>query len=166
MQKQVTRGQVGVLLERVVRGLARKSGRHDPRLILDWKNIVGPKFAAYTIPGKFSQAGQALQATLTVEVQSASRMTLLAHQDQIFIERINGYLGYKAVDRIRFIVAPVSGSRSNSTKPEATVVLNSAQKKEIDQTVADVSNEELQKALRRFGEQLSRKKLRENLVKL
>ena len=80
--------------------------RHGPlaaELMINWSRIVGPEIACISYPYKISQ--QFLKETkidiLYVKVNSASSSVKIKYQQDIILERISLYFGYKAINEIR-----------------------------------------------------------------
>lgn len=87
----------------------RVFGKQNPLLaeiIMNWSKIVGAKFSAKTIPSKIStvkQSGQVINI-LHVQVENSSIALELSFHQQIIIERISLYLGFKAIHSLKIIV--------------------------------------------------------------
>ncbi len=88
-------------------------------LISDWGRIAGPALAAHTAPerlkwprpvGKYADLEEGCEgrpgATLVLRVDPARAFEVEYGRAQL-IERINGYFGYRAVERIKIIQAPL-----------------------------------------------------------
>jgi hypothetical protein len=75
-------------------------------MIINWQKIVGAKYMHNSFPLKINtvrEKGKKLNI-LIVEVNSSSASVEIAFQQDIVIERIAVYMGYKAIDKIRTIV--------------------------------------------------------------
>ena len=75
-------------------------------IIINWQKIVGAKYMNNSFPLKIntvSEKGKKLNI-LMVEVNSSSTSVEIAFQQDIVIERLAVYMGYKAIDKIRTIV--------------------------------------------------------------
>ena len=69
------------------------------------------------------------------------------------IERINGYLGYRAVARLRLQQGPVSRAKA---RPRPPARLTPAQEAELKARVAGLADAELGAALERLGRAVQR----------
>lgn len=108
---------VGSLVSKLTRKAVEKYGFSAAALITDWRNIVGEDLARYTEPqrlkwprcveayGEADAAGRP-GATLVLRVDGARALDVQYNARQL-IERINGYFGYRAVESLRLIQAPV-----------------------------------------------------------
>ncbi len=72
-------------------------------IIMNWGKIVGTKFSTKTTPWKIStikQNGQLINI-LHVQVENSSIELELSFQQQIIIERLSVYLGFKAIHSLK-----------------------------------------------------------------
>jgi hypothetical protein len=75
-------------------------------IIINWQKIVGAKYMNNSFPLKINtvrEKGKKLNI-LMVEVNSSSTSVEIAFQQDVIIERLAVYMGYKAIDKIRTIV--------------------------------------------------------------
>jgi len=74
-------------------------------IIINWQKIVGAKYS-HTLPLKISTTRDKKQKIniLMVEVNNAATSVEIAFQQEIIIERLAVYMGYKAINKIRTIV--------------------------------------------------------------
>jgi hypothetical protein len=89
--------------------IKRIYGKQNPLLaeiIMNWGKIVGAKFSTKTIPLKIFIVKQSGQATnvLHVQVENSSIALELSFHQQIIIERISLYLGFKAIHSLKIMV--------------------------------------------------------------
>lgn len=75
-------------------------------IIVNWQKIVGVKYSQNTLPLKISTIRDQNQRIniLMVEVNNAATSVEIAFQQEIIIERVAVYMGYKAINKIRTIV--------------------------------------------------------------
>ena len=91
--------EAGKLLKRVIR-------HKDPivaELLINWGKVVGVKFASFTYPLKtikFKEKNQ-YKKLLIVNASNSSLAMEFSFQQDIIIERIAVYMGYKAVHKIQ-----------------------------------------------------------------
>jgi hypothetical protein len=114
-------------LPKVTRAVLEKGGRDYAALIAEWKLIVGEALAESSLPEKLARKRPATEGNanpaggvLTVRVTSGAAMEFQHREPQI-LERINAYLGHRAVDRLKLIprAAPARSrpSRQRSCRP-------------------------------------------------
>lgn len=134
--------------------LSRRAGINSMLLGI-WDEIAGPEFADCTRPEKIvwprrvSEIGEGepfRPATLTVACEGA-RAIFLAHAQDRLIERINGFFGYPAVDRIRIVQKPLA-SAARIRKP---VTLSENDRRRLAGMLEDVEDDGLKAALERLG---------------
>jgi len=75
-------------------------------IIINWQKIVGAKYSHNTLQLKISTTRDKKQKIniLMVEVNNAATSVEIAFQQEIIIERLAVYMGYKAINKIRTIV--------------------------------------------------------------
>ena len=75
-------------------------------IIVNWQKIVGVKYSQNTLPLKINTIRDKNQRIniLMVEVSNAATSVEIAFQQEIIIERLSVYMGYKAINKIRTIV--------------------------------------------------------------
>ena len=75
-------------------------------IIINWPQIVRVKYSQNTLPLKINTLRNKIKTIniLMVEVSNASTSVEIAFQQDIIIERLAVYMGYKAINKIRTIV--------------------------------------------------------------
>ena len=114
-------------------------------LVADWPSIVGEQLAAVSLPRGLSRTGQ---GTLTLRVESGHALTL-QHLEPLVIERVNGYLGYRAVARLRLQQGPLGGRSAPPRPPPAP--LSEAEEASLRARTGTVTDDNLRGALERLG---------------
>lgn len=108
-RKKPGAGQRGGGLRAVARSLAavtkpllKGRSRAETGLILDWPDAVGAKIAGLCRPLSvtFPHRGQRDGGVLLLQVASG-RGPEVQHLEPQILQRVNGYLGYPAIERIR-----------------------------------------------------------------
>jgi hypothetical protein len=125
----------------------------EQSLILDWPSIVGDDVAKLCTPQglSFPRRDRRIDGTLTLKTPSgqASRLQHLSPQ---LIERINGYLGYRAVARLRLLHGAAPGPGERAPEPSPCDGVDSAPAP-AGEAIADPA---LRAALARLGRGLKR----------
>jgi hypothetical protein len=94
-------------LPRVARQVLRRRGFAEGGLALDWALIVGADLARSTLPLKVAYApGERRRGVLHLKVASGFAPAV-AHAEPQIVERVNAYLGYGAVERLRLTQGPL-----------------------------------------------------------
>ncbi len=110
---------VGSFVPALTRKAFEKFGFSTATLITDWARIVGAELATYTIPDKLKwprggdvvgimadDDGERRGATLILRVDPARALDVEYRARQI-LERINSYFGYRAIETVRLVQAPL-----------------------------------------------------------
>jgi len=121
----------------------------EQSLLLDWPSIAGDEVAEMCTPMgiAFPRRDRRIDGTLTLTVRSG-QATRLQHLEPQVIERVNGYLGYRAVARLRLLhgARPNSDARNDSQPTAQGPSADRATR--IDETIGDPA---LRAALARLG---------------
>lgn len=92
-------------------GLAGKSGFAMARLRAEWPVIAGNHLAGRSRPERLivprGDKSGAAGGILVVRIASGAFALELQHQEPLICERINGFFGWPAVSRLRFVHGPV-----------------------------------------------------------
>jgi len=109
---------IGELIGGTLDPLLRKRGLARAELIRWWPEIVGPRYAGVTAPQRISwpRTGEGRAATLVIHVDPAVALPLSYELDGVR-DRLNGFLGFRAVGAIRLVQHPFPAPREE--KPRA-----------------------------------------------
>lgn len=127
-----------------------KNGMAFGALLTDWAAIVGSRLADQTAPLKLAfPATKRENAVLHIRVSSAAAL-LIQHEEPQILERINAFMGWRAVARLKLVHA----GPALPTKSYAPVVpkrLDPVKEAELTATTAPIENPELRAVLERLG---------------
>lgn len=113
---------VGTFVPALTRKAFEKFGFSTATLLTDWAQIAGADLAGYTTPDRLkwpratpleeelAEGGARRGATLMLRVDPARALDVEYRARQI-IERINAYFGYRAVETIRLVQAPIDAGK-------------------------------------------------------
>ncbi|MBX4336118.1 DUF721 domain-containing protein [Bartonella raoultii] len=122
-------------------------------LIEHWPQIVGYDIGEYTMPLKILWKRRADQdevfepATLIVACEGYSALKLLHETDEL-LHKINGFLGYIAINRIKIEQRHISIRTNHLPRKPA---LSEKDKKYIEQMLEEVENKNLRQSLYKLG---------------
>lgn len=108
---------VGTFVPKLTQKAFEKYGFSTATLLTDWARIVGADLARDTAPerlkwprGTVSDETGTGGATLVLRVDPARALDVSYKERQI-MERINTYFGYRAIEALRIIQAPIASQR-------------------------------------------------------
>ena len=143
------------LLSRVLDPAARRRGLAEAKLLAEWPTIVGPALAARSHPIRLSQSADRFGGILLLHVAGTAALELQHSEPQI-LERINGFFGYPAVNRLRLVQAPPLRSSASPAQP-ASRPLSAADEIEVAEAVRAIGDPALKTALAGLGRTLKRR---------
>lgn len=138
------------LVGRVLDPVTARRGFATADLIAAWPEIVGKRFAACTRPERIQWprgADVAGGGLLTVAVEGP-RAVLIQHEIGQIIERINAFLGYGAIAKVRLVQAPVEVPRGEE---RSQTPLGTKEASRLAETIVGVEDDGLRAALDRLG---------------
>ena len=138
------------LLHKTLGDAFAKQGFASTELVTRWPDIVGAEIAAHSQPEKIqwpraADGGPPEPATLVLRVEGPTAVEI-QHLSGVILERVNRFLGWKAVGRLRLKQAPLRRGQSNV---HPTIDLEAAAR--IAASLPDIRDEKLRDALARLG---------------
>lgn len=144
-----------------------KFGFSTATLLTDWAQIVGAEIAGYTVPerlkwprapqGDYGEEERARPgATLILRVDPARALDVEYRARQI-TDRINAYFGYRAVESLRLVQAPVLETKTLNTRSLAETGLRRAPES-LSAPASTTEDEQLRAALARLEKGMLRDK--------
>ena len=102
LQRHAGLRPLGESLGRVVRPLVKDRPLAETQLLLDWTSIVGEELASLARPLKvrFDRPAERLGGVLELACEGGAALEL-QHRAPQLIERVNAWLGYPAIARLR-----------------------------------------------------------------
>jgi hypothetical protein len=153
--KQQTRSLADVAGKCLADAFSRQ-GFASAELVTHWDEIVGREIAAHAEPMKIQWPRQAPSgapelATLVLRVQGPSALEI-QHLSNVILERVNGFLGWRAIGRLALRQAPLQG-RPKRVPPPA---IDPQAAKDVAATLTDIVDDGLRDALGRLGAAIKR----------
>ncbi len=138
----------------------KRNGFASTEIVTHWDDIVGPEIAAHAEPMKIIWPRQRdvddteppEPATLVVRCQGPTAIEI-QHQAAVIIERINQFLGWRAIGRIALRQAPLA----RRGKPRPPPAPDAAEARRIAATMTGIADENLRAALGRLGAAVKRR---------
>ncbi len=95
----------------------RRHGFAQDQLIARWPEIAGPVLSSVSLPIKLSfPPSKKRGGTLTIQVEGPYALQMQHIQD-LLLERVNQFFGYRAVERIRLMQGEVPRPAARSSVP-------------------------------------------------
>lgn len=146
--------RLGRTLKAIAGKALGKDGLAFGALLTDWPAIMGSRLAEQTGPLKLVfPAGRRENAVLHIRVSSAAAL-LVQHEEPQILERINAFMGWRAVARLKLVHAGPALPQKNYA-PRPLKRLDPVKEAELAAATAPVDNPELRAVLERLGRALS-----------
>lgn len=154
---------VGDLAAGILDPVLRKRAGITIGLVQSWEEIAGPRLAATTRPQKIAWPRRAHEddpfepGTLVIACEGMAALHL-QHESGEVIARVNAFLGFTAVGRLKIVQKPVALPQ----KPRPVLRdLNREETSRLDRLVSEIEDDGLRQSLARlgrsvFGEQKAR----------
>ena len=129
----------------------KQQGFSSAELVTRWTDIVGPEIAAHAEPLKLQwQRGggidEAEPATLVLRVEGPAAIEV-QHLSPVIMERVNRFLGWRAVGRIALRQAPLGRTKERKLPRP----IDPAVAKRIAAELPGIADDDLRGALARLG---------------
>ena len=109
---------LGTTMPALTRRALGRRGFAEGGLALDWAAVAGEEIAANTVPLKVSYPkGARERGTLHLKV-AGGYAPVLAHCEPLLIERVNAYLGYRAIERLKLTQGRLERPRTRPESPD------------------------------------------------
>ena len=137
-------------IEKLTKPIFRKRGFGEAAILTDWETVVGPLWASHSCPEKLIRSrDEARGATLHLRVDSGAFATELTHSEPQLLQRINGFYGYRAVERIKVIQGPLPPKKH--CLPSRDDALSAEDEDTLSTRLARVEDPDLRAALEGLG---------------
>ena len=144
---------LGDAVARAIAPLAAHRGLTTSDLLPAWRELVGRRFANATRPERLvwpkGEANAGKPAQLVVRVDGPLAV-FLQHETGQIVERVNAFVGYAAIDRIRIVQGPVEAASGPTERPKPRA-LASDEEAELGRRLAAIEGDGLKAALDRLG---------------
>ncbi|MDV6227672.1 DciA family protein [Nitratireductor aquimarinus] len=139
----------------------RKRAGLSVELVQSWAEIVGERLALSTQPEKLAWPRRRHEddpfepATLVIACEGAAALRL-QHETGEVIGRVNAFLGFAAVGRVKIVQKPVKVAPQRRPRPKRA--LTAPENERIDQLTAGIEDDALRQSLQKLGESIARKR--------
>lgn len=133
-----------------------RQGFTSVELVTHWEDIVGREVAALAEPMKIQWPRQSdpddpEPATLVLRVQGPAAIEI-QHMSSVILERVNVFLGWRAIGRLALRQAPLQRKAKRGSPP----LIDPEATKRIAATLTGIEDEGLRGALARLGAAIKR----------
>ena len=145
---------VSDLATEILDPVLRKRAGISVELVQSWEEIVGPRLAGRTRPEKIQWPRRLHEddpfepAALVIACEGAAALHL-QHETGEVISRVNAFLGFTAIGRIRIVQKPLA-TNASAPKPRPRS-LSEGEKAKLAHTVENIEDEGLRASLERLG---------------
>ncbi len=137
-------------LPKEVKKILSKKGHIYSETLDNWRNIVGGELFKVCYPKSFKNSNRVSPSYLIIMVKRGHEVDIEYSKNKI-LKRLNSYLGYNAVEKLKFISFEGSeGILSEKNKKDAT---NNKYKNEISK----IKNEKIKKSLTELSKLFKKK---------
>ncbi len=149
---------LGALMPKAASPVLRKRGFAQGAIVARWSEIVGVALAEQCVPERlaFPRDDKAGGATLHIRASGALALEL-QHLAPIVIERVNGFFGYPAVERLSLHQGPLPAKTKRVPKPKRAI--GADESRALDEAVAATGDPDLRVALRALGQRVAEAQL-------
>lgn len=146
--------QISEISESILDPLLRKRAGISLGLVQSWEEIAGARLAERTRPEKIVWPRRLREndpfepATLIIACEGSAALHL-QHETGEVISRVNAFLGFNAIGRIKIVQKPVV-RHGEQVKPRPRV-LTEAEKSRLSGVVSGIEDEGLKAALEKLG---------------
>ncbi|MDS1138525.1 DUF721 domain-containing protein [Nitratireductor indicus] len=145
---------VSDLVTGILDPVMRKRAGISVELVQSWSEIVGNRLAGSTRPAKLAWPRRMHEddpfepATLVIACEGASALRL-QHETGEVIGRVNAFLGFAAVGRIRIVQKPVAQAQKQKAQPRRA--LTGGENERLSRLIESIEDEGLRNSLRDLG---------------
>jgi hypothetical protein len=149
--------QIKALLEDCLEPTLKAKGFASAQIHLHWAEIAGAALAPWSEPVSLKwpprapgadPAGAQSGAVLTIKVEGAFALEMQHRVPQV-IERVNGFFGWRCVERIMLKQGPLAKREISQARPRRELTADSS--RELDGLLQDIGNPALKASLARLG---------------
>jgi len=143
------------LIGKVVGDAFARQGFASAELVTRWEDIVGAEIAAHSEPIKLNWPrgadGEERDAgTLVLRVEGPAAIEI-QHLATLICERVNRFLGWRAVGRLAFRQAPLRRRERHAKRP-----VDPGSAARLAERLSDIDDDALREALARLGTAVKR----------
>jgi hypothetical protein len=132
----------------------KRHGFASTEIVTHWEDIVGAEIAKHCEPikitwprkGDLGDAEAPEPATLVLRCQGPAAIEI-QHLAGVIVERVNRFLGWRAIDRVALRQAPLA----RRAKPKPPPAIDAEAARRMAEQMTDITDDSLRAALGRLG---------------
>lgn len=145
---------VSDLTSRILDPMLRKRAGISLGLVQSWDEIAGPRLARHSRPEKIQwprrlNEDDPFQPAVLVIACEGMAALHVQHEAGEIVARVNAFLGFNAVSRIRIVQKPLTAEKARPKPVFRT--LSDAERKKLSGTVRSIEDDGLRASLERLG---------------
>lgn len=134
--------------------MLRKRAGMSVGLVQSWEEIAGPRLAAKSRPEKIQwprrrDEGDPYEPAVLVIAAEGIAALHLQHETGEIISRVNAFLGFNAIGRIRIVQKPVATDAGKLRRPPRA--LTAPEQARLNKVVGEIEDDGLRASLERLG---------------
>ena len=137
-------------LPKNVRKIISKKGHIYSETLDNWRYIVGDKLFKVCFPKSFKNSNRFGQSYLSIMVKRGHEVDL-EYSKKTILEKLNSYLGYNAVEKLRFI-----SFESEETEVKEKIIKNATNNK-YKEKISKIKNVKVKKSLAELSRYFKKK---------
>jgi hypothetical protein len=143
------------LVPKIVGETFTRQGFASAELVTRWADIVGVEVAAHSEPMRIqwtrpAEGDEREPGTLVLRVEGPAAIEI-QHLGDVICERVNRFLGWRAVARLALRQAPLRHGERKAARS-----LDTAAATRVAETLTDIRDDDLKSALARLGAAIKR----------
>ncbi len=154
--KRLDRNPVPVsdLTSRILDPMLRKRAGISLGLVQSWEEIAGPRLARYSRPEKIQWPRRLNEddpfrpAVLVIACEGMAALHL-QHETGEIIARVNAFLGFNAIGRVRIVQKPLTAEKARPKPVFRT--LSAPEREKLSSVVKPIEDDGLRASLERLG---------------
>ncbi len=137
-------------LPKNVKKIIGKKGHIYSETLDNWRYIVGDKLFKVCFPKSFKNSNRFGQSYLSIMVKRGHEVDL-EYSKKTILEKLNSYLGYNAVEKLRFI-----SFESEETEVKEKIIKNATNNK-YKEKISKIKNDKVKKSLAELSRYFKKK---------
>lgn len=154
---------IGDVVKKINKKFTSKFGKYEFIIHSNWSNIVGIYFSKFSEPKSLTRlpdfenehGEKVYKNLLNVNVAPAAALEF-QHYKNTILEKINSYIGYKAIIDLRIYQNYIPKVNENNKIYSKTMQLNQNEKNSINNKVTKMKNNDLKSSLTDLGEYITK----------